>query len=393
MQSIYDKQITASAYVFYLQGMRQIFERLEAAAALEVLPACLLDPVLNRVPAITQDLSDLSVAPMNGNSVALDRYLNELMSVQHSNRNQMTCHHFLQYNAVLSGGAFLGSCLRQMGMPTALYQFELRNQAGEKMYSHQYVNDYMKRLDVCFDDPAEHDDMVNTMIAIYELTELLMDEAQSMQPTVIRAPQRVIASSPDAFSALIPFTQLRANNGINESKVYISIGGRVLDATGSASYAPGGPYHVFAGHEISRALSEMSLDETDLDDLDFECDQASSWATKLGRCYAPVGTLAEFTVEKLLPTELFCYDCDAPKLERSSDEPMQATQKCPLTGQEGVACPLGFGSDGKESSECPFPFIFLHDPARGWELHEAQAKVMGSLLVLVVCVVLHSYLV
>merc|ERR1712166_1370172 len=144
----------------------------------------------------------------------------------------------------------------------------------------------------------------------------LMNEAQALQPTVVRpvAEKRVIAPTPEAFVPRITLKQLRATDGTNGSKLWLSIGGRVLDATGSASYAPGGPYHVFAGHEISRALSEMSLDETDLDDLDFECDQASSWATKLGRCYAPVGTLAEFTVEKLLPTELFCYDCDAPKL-------------------------------------------------------------------------------
>jgi len=51
----------------------------------------------------------------------------------------------------------------------------------------------------------------------------------------------------------------------------------------------------------------------------------------------------------------------------------------PLTGALGTECPLGFvgGNGGKSSaatgvgegaSECPFPFIFLHDPARGWEL-------------------------
>jgi hypothetical protein len=61
----------------------------------------------------------------------------------------MACHHFLHYNAMLSGGAFLGSCLKQMGKPRAVYQFSLPidPKKGKAMLGHEYVRDYMARLD------------------------------------------------------------------------------------------------------------------------------------------------------------------------------------------------------------------------------------------------------
>ena len=68
----------------------------------------------------------------------------------------------------------------------------------------------------------------------------------------------------------------------------------------------------------------------------------------------------------------------------------EGTEKCPLTGQQGSACPFGFGSGDKRQSgpseaeldtlrseSCPFPFIFLHDPANGWKLYRKKVVDLG----------------
>merc|ERR1719424_122080 len=87
---------------------------------------------------------------------------------------------------MLSGGAFLGSCLRQMGKPRDLYIFSLGNNSatGKNTKSHEYVRDYMGKLDQVRQLPVES--MVQTMRRIYELTEVIMDEAQALQPHIVR---------------------------------------------------------------------------------------------------------------------------------------------------------------------------------------------------------------
>ena len=236
MQSIYDKKITDSAYVLYLQGMYELFAMLETPDALTVLPASLVDSRLNRMTAIEQDLKGLGAhtdPEVRRSSSAMRRYFAELLQPdQLQNSNQMICHHFLHYNAMLSGGMILGACLRQMSKPTALYGFQLQDPNGKTVPCHQYVRDYMQRLDKCVVSAEDLEPMVQTMVQIYELTEELMNEAQALQPTVVRpvTEKRVIAPTPEAFVPRITFEQLRASDGTNGSKLWLSIGGRVLDA-------------------------------------------------------------------------------------------------------------------------------------------------------------------
>ena len=143
----------------------------------------------------------------------------------------------------------------------------------------------------------------------------------------------------------------------------------------------------------------MSLEEEDLDDLDFDAARGcGTWAAKLGAAYPCVGTLSEFPERLRVPREAMVYDPNAPSLERRAVAPAPAgtvaaedsgvgALACPITGAEGAACPLGFGGgaaspspssetldggDGAGGGECPFPWIFLHDPARGWELHRGK---------------------
>ena len=62
--------------------------------------------------------------------------------------------------------------------------------------------------------------------------------------------------SPDGF---------RDYNGVNRKEVYIGCKGYVFDVTKSASYKPGGHYHLFAGYDVSVALGKMSFDPVDLE--------------------------------------------------------------------------------------------------------------------------------
>jgi membrane-associated progesterone receptor component len=80
---------------------------------------------------------------------------------------------------------------------------------------------------------------------------------------------------------------------LDAGKVRIALKGNVYDVTAGASfYGPGGPYHVFAGRDASRALAKLSFEEADLanptvDDLTaHEKDQLGDWIAKfeMKRC-------------------------------------------------------------------------------------------------------------
>ncbi|CAG8949973.1 hypothetical protein HYFRA_00004305 [Hymenoscyphus fraxineus] len=53
-------------------------------------------------------------------------------------------------------------------------------------------------------------------------------------------------------------------NGVDGGLCYVAIKGKVFDVTGNKSYQPGGSYHVFAGHDASRALGLSSTKPEDV---------------------------------------------------------------------------------------------------------------------------------
>ena len=449
MQSIYDKRITRRAYRHYLCCLLPIFEAMETEdATAHVLPASLVDARLYRADAIREDIARLDElgsdddagdsggdgggggggGGLSSTSAAVTAYFSELLTdAKRKSHDDMICHHFLHYNAMLSGGTFLGSCLRQMGWPNALYAFDLGEDSstGKPMRGHAYVRRYMTRLDALPLSSASVEVMVGTMRRVYALTECIMDEAQAMQPKVQRGlavkngaagaatedPAAVAAAvaPPQLFDSVVTLDELHRRRGGEPGRpqmLWISVGGRVLDATGSSSYAPDGPYECFAGHDITRCLATMSLDDGHLDDLRFSSAACATWAKKLGRVYRCVGTLAEYPPANRLDEALFAYDPAAPSLaavpqadgesastaddERNDGSP-KSSSRCPLTGQSGASCPLGFGKPNSNPSkpnadpapfaaaegvagagECPFPFILLHDPVRGWALHRQK---------------------
>jgi membrane-associated progesterone receptor component len=55
--------------------------------------------------------------------------------------------------------------------------------------------------------------------------------------------------------------------GRMNAPIYMAVNGNILDVSygGYASYKPGGPYHVFAGHDATVALGKMSLKTEDVE--------------------------------------------------------------------------------------------------------------------------------
>ena len=79
-----------------------------------------------------------------------------------------------------------------------------------------------------------------------------MDEAQALQPDVVRRAKLKTGSMSTEhmqhFGREISMSELREHNGQDGKAVWLSLGGRVLDASRSSSYAPGDrpiPDHYF----------------------------------------------------------------------------------------------------------------------------------------------------
>jgi predicted heme/steroid binding protein len=71
-------------------------------------------------------------------------------------------------------------------------------------------------------------------------------------------------------------------HGAQSSTVLLALAGFVYDVTGSEYYAEGGGYSFFAGHDITKCLSCMSLQAEDLDDLTFVPQQPEDYQALKG---------------------------------------------------------------------------------------------------------------
>ncbi|MCJ1372336.1 hypothetical protein MMC20_003560 [Loxospora ochrophaea] len=96
-----------------------------------------------------------------------------------------------------------------------------------------------------------------------------------------------------------PFTaeELAKFDGSDPSMpVYVAVKRLIFDVSGKESYAAGGPYHVFAGKDPSRALAQTSVKKEDCvpeyEDLtDKEKKVLDDWLTYFTKRYNIVGKL------------------------------------------------------------------------------------------------------
>lgn len=102
--------------------------------------------------------------------------------------------------------------------------------------------------------------------------------------------------------------QLRKYDGKQEvpagrvdAPIYVALKRKVLDVSfgGKEMYGEGGPYHLFAGYDASKALAKMSFELSLLGDLDLsdlsadEQHVLDDWTTKLSAKYPVVGELVD----------------------------------------------------------------------------------------------------
>lgn len=160
---------------------------------------------------------------------------------------------------------------------------------------------------------------------------------------------------PEELLALT-LTELNGYNGSDDGRIILSINAELLDvSTGRDIYGPGCGYSLFAGHDVTRCLGTMSLDPQFLDDLKWEPDCAEEeamvkqWAEKLKEKYPVAGRMKTpaFTIvspEGLRkrgqvgnPTTTVPTETAPIATEGKNDD---ATQKCPISGKEGMGCPM-----------------------------------------------------
>eukprot|EP00729_Bicosta_minor_P014429 gene14429-30793_t len=135
----------------------------------------------------------------------------------------------------------------------------------------------------------------------------------------------------------VTLEELAQYTGKGGSRILMSINRTVYDVTSGASfYGPEGGYAMFAGHDCTKCLSIMDLKPENLNDLDFkpsddtEAKTLKDWEEKLGKKYPAVGT---------------------------------------VVGDAGAT---------KKKGECPWPFIWLHDPMRALEAKHATKNLMAA---------------
>eukprot|EP00747_Dinoflagellata_sp_TGD_P179590 gnl/TRDRNA2_/TRDRNA2_30636_c0_seq1.p1 gnl/TRDRNA2_/TRDRNA2_30636_c0~~gnl/TRDRNA2_/TRDRNA2_30636_c0_seq1.p1 ORF type:complete len:408 (+),score=77.70 gnl/TRDRNA2_/TRDRNA2_30636_c0_seq1:67-1290(+) len=337
MKSIYARTFDKEAYVQYLVGQYHVFSQMEAMSTAhrdEVPISAVYDQALHRGDAILSDLKFWAgdrwqAAPDAATiSAATARYLEQLHK-DAADPWLLLCHHFLQYNAALSGGQFLGRMVSERagadGIGAAFYRFPLK---GKK--PHGRVQEYIEAVDQLTISAEKRDQMVVCMRQVYALLFAQFDEAYALAPvdgisfeqgkaavaanTAGSSEASGGAAAKKSASTSVPpplepgskkFTlkQLRGYNGeVDGQPIMTSLLGRVYDVTsGKDLFGPGGPYEMFAGHDGTYNLGVMSLKKNTLDKFKYKMDAEdhmtlAEWLAYFDNRYGqPVGMLSDKT--------------------------------------------------------------------------------------------------
>jgi len=192
MKMIYNQSFSVRQYCCWLAQMHASFKALEQYVAEDesgVLKS-VHDPHLLRTGPLEADLSQLlgasglsEAAEMATASPATQQYLAHLAR-DAANPLLILAHHFLQYNAVLSGGAYLGKmvseklCVPYGVRGVQFYAFEGVEQGKESARVQKYLKDF-NEIEISDEDKEK---MVSAMREVYKDTELMMQECFEINP-------------------------------------------------------------------------------------------------------------------------------------------------------------------------------------------------------------------
>jgi len=396
MQMVYRQSFTVMQYAAWLARMHATFDGLEKAVQREYperreLLEPLLDAKLLRTAALEGDLKQLVgsswrdfLAEAVCTSPATELYLKHLQE-DSSDVRLLIAHHFLQYNAVLSGGAYLGKMLCEKlclphGAPGALfYAFEDILPGKEPARVQKYLSTF-DRIDM---SDGDRERMLLAMRRVYEDTEAMMTECYKLNPgetsTYAAALQGGATEPPEECEVQVELTlaELHRHDGADGvGRILISINRELLDVSaGRDIYGPGCGYSILAARDVTRCLATMSLDLELLDDLtwkpieDSDQDTMTQWREKLGARYPLAGYLKPTDEEISSGSTMFSEGlrkrgASAPiapaKTNTSEATPSAgstaADQVCPMTGKVGVPCPMAmFGINVKRPEGASAP--------------------------------------
>eukprot|EP00440_Ansanella_granifera_P076517 gb/GFBE01083032.1/.p1 GENE.gb/GFBE01083032.1/~~gb/GFBE01083032.1/.p1 ORF type:complete len:491 (+),score=122.77 gb/GFBE01083032.1/:1-1473(+) len=382
MQMIYNQSFSIKQYAAWLARNYAVFKALESKIDDSVEPLKQVhDASLLRAGTLETDLARLlgpswseEVEKMCEESPATRRYLEQLEK-DAANPWLVLAHHFLQYNAVLSGGAYLGEMVSQKlcaphGAPgVRFYAFDGVKPGKESARVQQYIRDFDK-IEITTEDK---DKMLVTMRGVYNDTEAMMAEVFELNPAKGikytsakdgNANTSAGPLKPCAEQLEIDLAALQTYTGENGGRILMSLAGELLDvSSGRELYGPGGGYSMLAGHDVTRCLATMSLEPDDLDDMGWSPESAedtealNNWRARLKEKYPVAG--------KLLPSEEPASSSDGLRKRKDKKEDTDKAasaggaavagdgQKCPISGKEGT-CPMaaimGIGGKAPETA-------------------------------------------
>eukprot|EP00438_Fugacium_kawagutii_P008107 Skav222128 [mRNA] locus=scaffold1181:673984:690078:- [translate_table: standard] len=220
-------------------------------------------------------------------------------------------HHFLQYNAVLSGGAYLG----------------------------KMVSGYLQDFDTLEISEDHRTEMLRVMKRIYAETEAMMSEVFELNPV----------------------------KGISyKTSQDQAIRCELLDvSSGREMYGPSGGYSLLAGHDVTRCLATMSLEPwcgrsgeepEHLDDLQWSSDSAEdeealkNWQQRLKEKYPLAGKLratSAWAGEEIAAEGLRKRSPVSAAVESATPSTAATAageDRCPISGKQGRGLRQGSGT-------------------------------------------------
>lgn len=351
MQMIYKQVFSVKQYATWLVLNRAIFKAMEKHLENPQAPLSTVhDASLLRTQALEVDLKRLlgssweeDASELEKKSKATQQYL-QYLEKDVEKPFLFVAHHFLQYNAVLSGGAYLGKMVSEKlcvphGAPgVRFYAFEGVNEGMEPKRVQKYLGD-MDTLEI---DEEMRLSMLRTMKRIYSDTEAMMTEVFELNPVKgisYKSSQDLGPGEPVApfqEQVTLSLTQLASYKGEDGGRILMAVGGELLDvSSGRELYGPGGGYSILAGHDVTRCLATMSLEPEHLDDLQWSPDSAEdeealkTWQARLKEKYPVAGKLStDATASNSADDGL-----RQRKAAKTEDE------RCPISGKQGT-CPM-----------------------------------------------------
>ena len=189
MAELLEGRVNETGYAEYLAMLRPVYAALESAAArlaADPIVGTIIDPAINRLAAIDQDLAYWSgrAELPQVRSDAVDAYVARIEATV-ADPVLFVAHHYTRYLGDLSGGQAIGRILART--------FGLENGEGIAFYAFEsvpkpkpYKDQYRARLDALPLTPADQQRVVDEVKTVFGLNGALFAELSTQLPRFAR---------------------------------------------------------------------------------------------------------------------------------------------------------------------------------------------------------------